>query len=99
VEDTSQGTCRAKARMRVLPKRMKAQPGATPDGVGLARTIIASVSNEGAALFAVVTWMVGGRMLSLVALAVSLIGLLLGLPVGGSLAETLRPVGDRHAAE
>lgn len=65
---------------RVVPNLGKPIPGATPDAVGVGRTIIASALNEGSALLAVVVWMLGGRVLALVALAISLVGLLLAFP-------------------
>jgi hypothetical protein len=65
---------------RVVPNLGKPMPGATPDGVGFGRTVMASALNEGSALLAVVVWMLGGRALALVALAISLAGLLLAFP-------------------
>jgi hypothetical protein len=83
---------------RLLPSRVKAMPGAQPEALALARTIIATALNEGAGLFAGVAWMLGGRMLALVALAISMAGLLLAFPsaarwqrLGGSAAQVERP--------
>jgi len=81
---------------RLLPSRVKAAPGATPDSLALARTIVASALNEGGALFASVAWMLGGRVLALVALAISLGGLLIAFP---SAARWQRLGGDPESAE
>jgi hypothetical protein len=83
---------------RLLPSRMKAMPGASADALAVARTIVASALNEGAGLFAGIAWMLGGRMLALVALAIALSGLLLAFPsaarwqrLGGSTVQAERP--------
>jgi hypothetical protein len=83
---------------RLLASRAKPMPGATSEAVALTRTIVASAINEGSALFAVVAWMVGGDPLALVALAISLAGLVLAFPslgrwrkLGGSSERTERP--------
>lgn len=65
---------------RILPGRIKTAAVATADGIAVSRTIIAASLNEGSALFAVIVWMLGGRPLSLVPLAVSVAGLLLAFP-------------------
>lgn len=71
-----------------LPPRLRRFPAGTPpDGVALTRTIVASALNEGAALFAVVAWMVTGSPWPLAALAVSLAGLLLAFPSQGRWAR------------
>jgi hypothetical protein len=83
---------------QLLASRVKAGPGATSEAVAVTRTIIASAMNEGSALFAVVAWMLGGEPLALIALAISLAGLLLAFPsmarwqkLGGSSERTERP--------
>jgi hypothetical protein len=81
---------------RLLPSRVKAVPGAAPEAVALTRTIVASAMNEGSALFAGVAWMVGGDPLALVALAISLAGLLLAFP---SLERWRRLGGSPERAE
>lgn len=65
---------------RVIPNLGKPAQGVPPDAVGVTRTIVASALNQGSALLAIVVWMLGGRMLALVALAISVVGLLLAFP-------------------
>ncbi len=83
---------------RVVPSQIKPTPGATPNALAISRTIVSSALNEGAGLFAGIAWMLGGRMLALVALAISLAGLLLAFPsaarwqrLGGSAVQIERP--------
>ena len=83
---------------RVVPSRIKATPGAPPEALAVARTIVASALNEGAGLFAGIAWMLGGRTLALVALAIALSGLLLAFPstarwqrLGGTTVQGERP--------
>jgi hypothetical protein len=65
----------------VLPKRLTARVvQAAPGTRALQQTIIASALNEGAGLFGVVTWLLGGLPLSLVAITIALVGLLLAFP-------------------
>jgi hypothetical protein len=66
---------------RIVPGRMRpVSGGASPDAMGVSRTIVAAALNEGAALFAIVVWMVGGFVVVLVPLTVSAVGLLLAFP-------------------
>ncbi len=50
------------------------------NAVAYQRTIVALVMNEGAALFAGVAWMLGGRILAITAVAISGLGLILAYP-------------------
>lgn len=65
---------------RVLPGKLQMVPGATPDAMAVSRTIVASALNEGAALFAIIVWMIGGYVVVLIPLAISVVGLLLAFP-------------------
>ena len=65
---------------RLVPPRMKQAPAATPDALGVARTVVASALNEGGALWAVIGRMLTGSTLTLVALVISIAGMLLAFP-------------------
>ncbi len=65
---------------RTLSRAVKPKPDSTPDSVGVTRTVIASAVNEGSALLAIVAWLVTGRPHAIVALVISLVGLLLAFP-------------------
>jgi hypothetical protein len=64
---------------RVLPSRIK-PPGVPVENIAVARSLVATALNGGIALFAPLAWMVSGKMIAIVALAISLFGLLLALP-------------------
>jgi len=64
---------------RLLPSRIK-QPGAPVENIAVARSLVATALNGSIALFAPLAWMVSGKMIALVALAISLGGLLLVVP-------------------
>jgi hypothetical protein len=65
---------------RVLTNRIKPTPGATVESMAVGRSIIATGLNGGVALQAPLAWMVSGKMVALIALAISLSGLLLVMP-------------------
>lgn len=65
---------------RIVPTRIKPVPGATPDSIALGRSLVASALNGAIALQAPLAWMISGKVIALVALAISLFGLLLSLP-------------------
>jgi hypothetical protein len=65
---------------RVIPPRMRQAPAGTPDALGVARTTVASGLNEGGALWAVTGWMLTGSTLTLLALVISIAGMLLAFP-------------------
>ncbi len=64
---------------RVLPSRIK-PPRAPVENIAVARSVLATSLNGGIALLAPLAWMVSGKTIALVALAISLVGLLLALP-------------------
>lgn len=63
----------------VLPSRIKS-PGAPVENIVVARSVVATSFNGSIALFAPLAWMVSGKLIAIVALAISLVGLLLALP-------------------
>lgn len=65
---------------RVLPGRVRATPGATTDGITLARSVLATALNGTMALYASLAWLVGGQAIAVVALGISGVGLLLAMP-------------------
>jgi hypothetical protein len=65
---------------RIVPSRFKPVPGGTPDSIAVARSVVASALNGSIALYAPLAWMISGNVIALVALAISLIGLLLDVP-------------------
>ena len=64
---------------RVLPGRMKVAP-ATAEGIAVGRSLVANSLNGSIAMQAPLAWMISGKPIALGALAISLLGLLLGLP-------------------
>src|SRR3954451_20343950 len=82
---------------RLVPPRMKGGPAGTPDALGVARTIVASGLNEGGALWAVVGWMLTGSTMALVALAISIAGLLLVFPSRNRWARLCATPGQEPA--
>lgn len=64
---------------RVLPSRIK-WPVAPVENIAVARSGVATALNGSVALFAPLAWMVSGKTIALVALAISLVGLLISLP-------------------
>ena len=79
---------------RILPGRMKTAAVQTPDGIAMARMIVAAALNEGAALFCIVAWMLVGQPLVLVPFAVSILGLLLAFPSESRWRELSRVPGE-----
>jgi hypothetical protein len=65
---------------KILPSRIKPVPGATPDSIAVGRSVVATALNGAIALQAPLAWMISGKVLALVALAISLVGLLLAFP-------------------
>jgi hypothetical protein len=65
---------------RIVPSGIKPVAGATPDNVAVARSVVASALNGSIALYAAFAGMISGRVIALVALAISVIGLLLDMP-------------------
>jgi hypothetical protein len=64
-----------------IPRRIvRAAPQATPDALALSRTIVASTTNEGPALFCIVAWMTTGNPWLAAPFLLSLLGLLLAFP-------------------
>lgn len=76
---------------RVLPSRMKS-PGAPVENIAATRSVVATTLNGGIALFAPLAWMVSGKMIAIVALAISLLGLLLAFPSERRWQKLLRDV-------
>jgi hypothetical protein len=76
---------------RVLPGRMKMAP-ATIETIAVARCLIANSFNGSIALQAPLAWMVSGRTIALVALAISLTGLLLAFPSEGRWQKLRRDI-------
>lgn len=55
-------------------------PEARVEALAVARSVVATAFNGSIALFAPLAWMISGKMIAIVALAISLVGLLLALP-------------------
>lgn len=64
---------------RVLPSRLT-PPAATVESIAVLRSVVATALNGSVALLAPLAWMVSGNVIALVALAISVIGLLLVMP-------------------
>lgn len=64
----------------VLPARIEPTPGATAGTLAVGRSVAATALNGSVALFAPLGWMVSGKVIALVALALSLVGLLMVMP-------------------
>ena len=67
----------------IIPRMGKPPSGASPDAIAVTRSVIAAALNEGAGFFAIVAWMVAGGPWALLALTVSLGGLLRAFPSRG----------------
>ncbi len=65
---------------KVVASRLKAVPGATPESFAVGQSVIASALNGSMALCAPLAWMVSGKIIALLGLAISLVGLLLAFP-------------------
>lgn len=64
----------------VLPPRIEPTPGATAGTLAVGRSVAATALNGSVALFAPLGWMVTGKVIALVALALSLVGLVMVMP-------------------
>lgn len=77
---------------RLVPPRMKPPSGADPEAFALSRNIVAQALGEGAGLLGIIAWMLTGRELAFVAVAIAIAGMLACFPgdarwrtlVGGS---------------
>jgi hypothetical protein len=68
---------------KMLPGRVRGLPGASGEAVAFTRTILAVALNGSVALYAALAWTVGGSIIAIIALAISLVGMLLTLPSEG----------------
>ncbi len=76
---------------RVLPSRFPPPPGTPP----LGQSVMASTLSGSIALFAPLAWMISGKTMALVALAISLVGLVLAFPSERRWQELSRASGAR----
>jgi hypothetical protein len=84
---------------RVLPSRIKPTAGATAETLAIGRTLVATALNGSVALQAPLAWMITGRAVALVALAISLVGLLLVTPSRRRWDELCRTITASFAQE
>jgi hypothetical protein len=84
---------------KVLPSRIAPMPGATVETIAVARSLVATAFNGSMALLAPLAWMVSGKMVALVALAISLVCLVLVFPSERRWQKLCRTIGVTFGQE